>query len=301
MLLISNIFSRFTIKRGVVYGFLILLPIAAYKIAAHEMMTASDRRFEERYGMTLDEMRAVALEPGKVTEKDGRVWLRGGLEEHEHFDITEFRLNPDQLAYGFGRDVLPALLQPVMCSAEEADAYLGDTAPVLVAAMDGDAHVYPLHFMKHYEVVNDVVGGKPVFAAYCKLAELGAVYDREFGDQTYTFAVSGYTYADDEVWGGRSAFVLWDRETESLWWPPVGKAVSGPFVDTPLEVLDHEYWAQTTWGEVKAKYPNAEVLCEDQPHKRPDSWPSAQPTDVQKVDIAPDTAIAPQWGANDEL
>ena len=29
-------------------------------------------------------------------------------------------------------------------------------------------------------------------------------------------------------------FVLWDRDTESLWWPLAGTAVSGPMIGRPL-------------------------------------------------------------------
>ena len=59
-----------------------------------------------------------------------------------------------------------------------------------------------MKLLRRHEVVNDEVGGTPVFAAYCILADLGAVYDRPQGDHTFTFAVSGYTYADSDTRGG---------------------------------------------------------------------------------------------------
>lgn len=40
-----------------------------------------------------------------------------------------------------------------------------------------------------------------IFAAYCILANLGAVYGREIAFPL-TFAVSGYTYSDQDVWPG---------------------------------------------------------------------------------------------------
>ena len=120
-----------------------------------------------------------------------------------------------------------------------------------------EAKAYPISLLIHHEVVNDTVGGKPVFAAYCVLAKLGAIYDRQLGNHTYTFAVSGYTYADPGIWGGRDAFVLWDRDTESLWLPTIGKAVSGSMTDVPMKLVSKDQWEQTTWGKFKREHPDA--------------------------------------------
>ena len=83
-------------------------------------------------------------------------------------------------------------------------------------------------------------------AAYRILADLGAIYDRIVDERLYTFALSGYTYFDPAVWNGMDGFVLWDRETESLWWPLIGKSVSGPILNTPMKVYDQTACAQTT-------------------------------------------------------
>ena len=50
-------------------------------------------------------------------------------------------------------------------------------------------------------MVNGDVVGRLIFAAYCILANLGAVYGREIAFPL-TFAVSGYTYSDQDVWPG---------------------------------------------------------------------------------------------------
>ena len=230
---------------------------------------------------------------------DGTRLLRGGDDPSMHFDITTFRLNPANLRYGLGREAFPALIEPTFISADEADASLNPEAPVLAVHIEDEVRVYPIELLTHHEVVNDVVAGVPIFAAYCVLADLGAVYDRRFGDQTLTFALSGYTYADAEVWDGRNAFVLWDRETESLWWPPIGKAVSGPLVDRPLRLLDEAHWSQTTWGEVVEQHPHARVLEPGQDFERPDEWPGLDsPPPAPIADAADPPAIAPRWGRN---
>jgi len=167
-----------------------------------------------------------------------------------------------------------------------------------VLRIGDDLRVYPVPVLRSHEVVNDVVGGRPVFAAYCFLANLGAIYDRRVSNQTLTFAVSGYTYADPATWEGRHAFVLWDRDTESLWWPPVGRAVSGPLIDAPLHVLDETLWSQTTWGQVRDECLEALVLAHEQDYAPPRSWPRLG-TDNATASTPP--RIAPRWGANPDL
>ena len=113
-------------------------------------------------------------------------------------------------------------------------------------------------------------------AAYCILADLGAVYKRQYGEQELTFALSGYTYFDEKVWDGLDGFVLWDRETESLWWPLIDKAVSGPLKDVKLLKLEDAKWEDVNWKKVKEKFPNAQVLKSGQDYERPKSWEKIQ-------------------------
>jgi|GEM_PF-537191 len=233
-----------------------------------------------------------------IVEGDRKL-LHGGDQSGKHFDVTEFRLNPDQLHYGIGREAFPALIEPQFVSATQADAWLTPDARVLAVKIEDEVKVYPIDLLIRHEVVNDTVGDVPIFAAYCILADLGAVYDRRVGQHTLTFALSGYTYADPMVWNGMDAFVLWDRDTESLWWPPLGKAVSGPFIDAPLNVLDQSMWSQTNWGEVREKYENVVVLQTGQDMERPVNWTRLE-LDSEVTQAFPDTptAIAPKWGEN---
>lgn len=237
----------------------------------------------------------------RVLQSDGRRLLWGGEDESDHFDITEFRLNIDQLKYGLGREWFPALIEPQFISIEEAYKSFQDPARVLVVIVNGDSRIYPIDTLKTHEVVNDVIGGVPVFAAYCYLANLGAIYDRRYGEHVLTFAVSGYTYHDPDVWDGLNAFVLWDRETESLWWPPLGRAVSGTLMDAPLKLLDTSLWMQSTWGEACARFPEALVLKPDVKFVASSSW---MQLDLNSEDIAepslsstsrPHNPIAPRW------
>jgi Protein of unknown function (DUF3179) len=121
-------------------------------------------------------------------------------------------------------------------------------------------------------VVNEVLNGEPTMAVYCILVDLGAIYDRQYGDKTLAFALSRYTYYDDKVWDGLGGFVLWNRETESLWWPLIDKAVSGPLKGVELLEKNKANWEDTSWKAIKDNYPNAQVLKSGQDFERPKIW-----------------------------
>ncbi len=234
-----------------------------------------------------------------VIERGDRRLLRGGDSEGDHFDISQFRLDPVGLNYGIGREHFPALIEPEFESADEADEWLQPEDKVLVVKISDEVRVYPVRLLIRHEVVNDEVEGVPIFAAYCVLADLGAVYHREIRGHELTFALSGYTYSDPDVWEGRDAFVLWDRETESLWWPPIGKAVSGPLIDEALPVFDDSRWAQTTWQDVRQRHARVKVLRRGQDFERPTDWPRLDITQVDGADDSePASTVPPRWGEN---
>lgn len=244
--------------------------------------------------------RPVAAELGKFFEKDGRKYLFGGEDSTWHFDITNTILKDEQYHYGIGRERFMALIEPEFISLEEADKVYPDSARFLLLQIGEDVRAYGIDLLTKHEVVNDVVNGQPVMAAYCILADLGAVYHRVINGRAFTFALSGYTYYDPEVWDGMDGFVFWDRETESTWWPLIGKAVSGPLLETPLTVYEEENWSQTTWGDIKAQHSTLKVLKPGQTMEPPTSWP-------QYTDLIEDkgfrvknaaVSISPRWGEN---
>lgn len=239
--------------------------------------------------------RPVAAENGKFFEADGIRYLYGGDHEEQHFNITDYDLVDEQFHYGIGREKFPALLQPQFMSLSEADSLFVDSARFLLVNKDNVTKAYSIKDLTRHEVVNDEINGEPIMAAYCVLADLGAIYSREMGGRKYTFALSGYTYYDNEVWDGMDGFVLWDRETESLWWPLIGKAVSGPMQGSTMEVLNEQYWQQTTWKQIKEGFADAQVLIPDQDFERPLEWPKYV---ENEIDSLSDESIAPRWGEN---
>jgi Protein of unknown function (DUF3179) len=216
--------------------------------------------------------RPSAFNNGKFFEVNGRKMLYGGKDSIQNFDISNYDLKDKQFHYGIGREVFPALLQPKFTNIEAVDSLWNDNDRFILAYSGDDVKAYSIKDLTRHEVVNDVLNGEPIMAVYCVLADLGAIYDRQYGDKELTFALSGYTYYDNEIWDGLDGFVLWDRETESLWWPLIDRAVSGDLKGVELLEKDKANWKDTTWKDIKNNFPNAKVLISGQDYKRPKTW-----------------------------
>lgn len=226
-----------------------------------------------------------AIDNGKIFEKEGKKLMYGGEDSTEHFDITNSILKDENFHFGIGREKFHALIEPVFISLEEADSDTSilDSSRFLLLNINGDVRAYSVELLTHHEIINDVVAGKPIMAAYCILADLGAIYDRTIGGKVFTFGLSNYTYHDDEVWNGLDGFVFWDRETESTWWPLIGKAVSGPMLETQLTEHDKAEWEDTTWGEIKEKYKELKVLKSGQTMEPPRNWQKLSEDEIKDV------------------
>ncbi len=288
--------KKITFLSLTLFGFFLLFSCInsrTAKVSAKEPLSAKAEAPPQK------RQRPSALSNGKFFEKGGQNYLYGGKREEQHFDITGYTLKDEQFHYGIGRERFPALLEPAFISVKEATSLWQDDDRFLLAKMGNETKAYSIKDLTHHEVVNDVIDGKPVFAAYCILADLGAMYDRVIGGKEYTFALSGYTYYDPEVWDGLDGFVMWDRETESLWWPLTGKAVSGKMQGTDMVVLDEKMWKQTTWADIQKNHPDAQVLKSGQDFERPTTWHR------KYDDVSPGQnkgeSIAPKWGEKDKM
>lgn len=216
--------------------------------------------------------RPIDVANGKIFEQNGKKMLFGGKDSTTHFHISNCALKDSQFHYGIGRERFPALLEPEFYSVSEANEVWMDTSRFLLAHKGEDIKAYSVKDLTRHEVVNDVLDGEPIMAVYCILADLGAIYERRYGSEELTFALSGYTYYDENVWGGLDGFVLWDRETESLWWPLIGTAVSGSLKNVKLLEMDQVYWKDTDWQTVRDSFPDAKVLKSGQDYERPKKW-----------------------------
>lgn len=91
---------------------------------------------------------------------------------------------------------------------------------------------------------------------------MSVVYGREIDGETTTFGTTGYTH--------NNVFVLYDRSTESLWYPlsdGAMDAISGSRKGMKLSIIAKP--PVLTLGEWKAQHPETSVLVGRAPRRRP--------------------------------
>lgn len=221
------------------------------------------------------------VKDGKIYEKDSRGWLWAGTDSSWHFDITNWIIDSRGLNdYGYTRETIEALISPQYVPAHDAlDAY--KEVDRVMVLHDGDStKLYPFPILQYHEVINEMVGDEPVMVTFCYLADYAAVLKRSYCDETFTFALSGYTYAEEGVFEGRQGFVLWDRETKSLWWPLSDVAISGPMLGNSLRKYDRRLWQVSTWAEALKDYPEAYVIAPSHDWTPPTDWPALRCEDL---------------------
>lgn len=146
-------------------------------------------------------------------------------------------------------DTVPAIRQPEFEAIEAAASWLTDDEPVIAVAIEGRARAYPLAILIRHEIVDDELAGRKIAVTYSPLSDTTAVLAREVGEMALTFVGSGKLY--------RSALVLLDRQTNSLWPQLLAAAVLGPLRATELAVVPS---GVVSFRAFRAVYPTGMVL-----------------------------------------
>lgn len=156
------------------------------------------------------------------------------------------------------KDGIPAIDSPKFISTNEAGGWLADSEPVQVVDINGDARAYPLQILIWHEIVNDVVGGKPVAITYCPLCNSAVVFAATLDDGcTFTFGTTGKLRFSD--------LVMYDRQTESWWQQVTGEAIVGELTGTKLKFLPSSV---VSWREFKEAHPGGRVLSQETGYQR---------------------------------
>ncbi|HJU59079.1 MAG TPA: DUF3179 domain-containing protein [Nitrososphaeraceae archaeon] len=157
------------------------------------------------------------------------------------------------------QDGIPSIDNPKFQSVQEVDEILEDSELVLGLNINGDIRAYPLQILVWHEIVNDVVGGKPVAITYCPLCFTNQVFSRTLNDDSIVeFGTSGKLY--------NSNLVMYDRKSNSLWSQALGEGIVGEYAGVKLERLPFDI---AYWKEWKKLYPESKVLTRDTGTVRP--------------------------------
>lgn len=205
------------------------------------------------------------------SNEDG-TYLWAGEDSASHFNITDWTLNPCNLYYGLGREHFKALIIPKFNPLTEVVDQIPENDKVVVVQSGNSVKAYPYSILVQHEAINDIVDGHPIAVVYCFLADLTVVYSRQYCNRTLTFGVSGYTYADRNIRNGLESFILWDRDSESLWWPIIDQGVSGAFRNQNMIKYNSTKWEVMRWKEFKQQYAYGQVLQRGQTMSPPSSW-----------------------------
>lgn len=174
-------------------------------------------------------------------------------------DVSKRSIQLNELVSGGPpKDGIPALNSPRFETVAAAARWLDRREPVLVLEHGQDVRAYPFQVLIWHELVNDVVGNRPVLISYCPLCNSALVFDRRVRDTVLTFGVSGMLRGSD--------MVMFDRQTESLWQQITGEALVGTLTGARLVVVS----SQTIPFEAFARqFPNGMVLSRQTGHQRP--------------------------------
>jgi hypothetical protein len=155
-------------------------------------------------------------------------------------------------------DSIPSIDDPKFLSPEKAARWLADREPVVALELGGQARAYPAQILTWHEIVNDEVAGRSVAITYCPLCNSAVAFDREVDGRTLEFGTSGKLY--------KSALVMYDRQTDSLWLHFEGRAIQGPMTGTRLELVPVQL---LSFGEWRREHPTGLVLSRNTGHVRP--------------------------------
>jgi hypothetical protein len=149
------------------------------------------------------------------------------------------------------RDGIPAIWSPAFIPVR-SETRLPAREPVMTYEAEGQpARAYPIRYLIWHEIVNDVVGGRPIVVTFCPLCNSAMIFDARVEGAPLTFGVSGRLRHSD--------MVMYDRETESWWQQATGEGIVGVHTGKTLQMLPG--WMES-WGEFIARNPDGLVMDE---------------------------------------
>ncbi|MCZ6788909.1 MAG: DUF3179 domain-containing (seleno)protein, partial [Chloroflexi bacterium] len=163
----------------------------------------------------------LATQDALLTPEEFEVELaRRYFGSHWKTDFSKRTVSFDEIISGGPpRDGIPPIYDPVFVGIDRANEWMIELEPVIVVQIGDDVRAYPLDSLMSHEIVDDVVGGRPIAVTWCPLCNTALVFDREVDGRVFTFGVSGLLR--------QSNMIMWDHETESWWQQGTAEAIVG--------------------------------------------------------------------------
>jgi hypothetical protein len=134
-------------------------------------------------------------------------------------------------------------------AAAEGEGFMSPGALVLGVVVNGEPRAYPHNLLWWHEIINDVLGGRPILVTYCPLTGSGLAYDPVIAEQHLNFGTSGLLFHNN--------LVMFDRATQSLRSQMRVEAICGSFSGTVPGLLPV---VQSTWSAWKALHPDTTIV-----------------------------------------
>jgi len=147
-----------------------IVAAGSLSLAAYQYVRFRPTGFDGRLAHSANRFAHGPRQSKFLETDDGRqlLWARGPRDARtgEWFDVTGSPLDPQGYQFGIGKDAIPAIDQPAFVAIQDrkklVEHGIDDETPVLGYVHNGEAKAYPIGLMTRRELVNDVVGGKPV-------------------------------------------------------------------------------------------------------------------------------------------
>lgn len=149
---------------------------------------------------------------------------------------------------GPGKDGIPSVDAPEFNDSDDPE-FLSPGALVVGIVDNGVAKAYPHIILDWHEIVNDNIGDNNFAITYCPLTGTAVGWDRQVGNRTTTFGVSGKLY--------NTNLMPFDRETDSYWSQLRLDCVNGALAGEKINTVPI---VETTWDTWRLSYPNSLLM-----------------------------------------
>lgn len=176
-----------------------------------------------------------------------------GAEAQFSTDFSKHSISYSEvLSGGPPKDGIPAIDDPSYVSIAEADAWISGVEPIVFVQVGDNVRAYPLQILTWHEIVNDVLGEKPLVVSFCPLCNTAIAFEREFDGQILDFGTTGRLRY--------SNLIMYDRQTETWWQQATGDGVAGEYTGERLAFYPASI---ISWEDFKTEYPDGSVLSRD--------------------------------------